>query len=164
MSSLVPSPPCEKWSRRQTRKPKGKLPMQLILQSQYTENPHNAYICGSLTSKFVVYSLTDVLRVVGCWCIVVVRWTRQLPLGFPFTIIVSNTMQKQTSHNHCLSSLSAIRVTTLSQWQLWCKYFFGTLLSYTITRACAGQRNSPWLTKPFLCERVRSGDKTTIPL
>ena len=73
MSSLVPSPPCEKWSRRQTRKPKGKLPMQLILQSQYTENPHNAYICGSLTSKFVVYSLTDVLRVVGCWCIVVVR-------------------------------------------------------------------------------------------
>ena len=51
-------------------------------------------------------SFTGVLRVV-----VVVIWTEQLHLGLPYAI--STPCKSKTSHNHCLSSLSATRVTTL---------------------------------------------------
>ena len=45
----------------------------------------------------------------SCQCIVVLRWTEQLLLGLPYPI--SLQYQSKHSHNHCLFSLSATRVT-----------------------------------------------------
>jgi len=47
----------------------------------------------------------------GCQCSVVVRWTGQLPFGLPYAI--SLQYQSTPLCNHCLSSLSATRVTNL---------------------------------------------------
>ena len=90
----------------------------------------------------------------GCWCIVVVRWTGQLPRGFPFAIIVSNTKSKPlitTVSPVCLQSgYHSFTVAAQNIAKLHCRKSMCWPKKFTL----AHQTFSLW-------ESVGSGDKTT---
>ena len=84
---------------------------QFLLQLQHIDNPQNISLQmhfklavrnfhASNTSRWFPQECWEVAIVVGWWA-----------GQFPLIQLVFNT--KATSHNHCLSSLSATRVTTL---------------------------------------------------